>query len=423
MFSRFVQSLCAAVLCTAAIYGAAARVASAASPEYPSEETAVPVTLETFKAYALAHSPLAREIDARAAERLSEALTVVLARNPELDAEFRYPLSQEEIQDTEVTVSISQPMRLTSAALREQTRNLIAQAASDRQKLELLELSQEVTRCYTSLWSLSQKLASFRAARERLADSNRQIREATRKGLLSGGEERLLEAQIAEIKAASLEIEAQIAMARAELTRISALKIPPEKLVNPLFPPLPLHSELLQRALDNPLSITKRTALFERTAEKQLALARQNARGIIAPRIVFDHADSGSDRLGVGISVPLPFFNRNQPEIQQREVALQQQKAASQYLTNGAFEDELSALYLAVTTTERQLQIYRNEVIPNLLKSLYLQNQQLERGQGSVTQVWQIQQQLLSAESSAIDVWQSSIRARLQLWSLVGEEV
>src|SRR5690606_13020624 len=96
-------------------------------------------TLEDAKSAVLARSTLVAGIDARLAARLAEAADITRFHNPEVSAEFRAPSSRRE-RETEVEVSIGQPLRLSSSSLRSEVRMLLEKTASSEQRIEILEL-------------------------------------------------------------------------------------------------------------------------------------------------------------------------------------------------------------------------------------------------------------------------------------------
>ncbi|MCO6432531.1 MAG: TolC family protein [Deltaproteobacteria bacterium] len=378
-------------------------------------------TLEQYKGYAISKSPAAKQIDAKAAAKLAEALQAELGLNPELSSEFRSSSKDEE--DTEVEVSLSKPLRLGQSSLRKEISNLLNQSARQEQKADLLQLSQNVTGAYARLWGTNEKVEILKNAKPRLERSAVMVAEATSKGLLSGGEQAFFEAQAALIEAAMLEAIAEKAEARAELIRTSGLRWENEALLRPEFMPLSSCEEIKHIAKESEISPLKRSKLLAEAAERQLRLARKESYPLIEPRLVYEHADNGSDRFGAGISFPLPLFNRNQAEVKRREAELNSIQASNQYTASSSFDLEIDALCQAVQSLEKRSQILSSVVAAKLRQAVKLQEQQFGRGQGSPAQVWQSQRELLNAELAAIDSWQKAVGTRLMLWAVAGEEI
>jgi outer membrane protein TolC len=355
------------------------------------------------------------------AARLAEAADISRPLNPELSAEFRVPRSRDQ-RETEVEVSIEQPLRLSGSALRAEVKALLAKAASSEQRVELLDVSERITTLYTELWAQQEETNAIERARTRLTRTAAAVRRAAEQGLLSGGEASFFAAQATELQSLRLQHVSEGAATRAELIRFLGAPITASSLEKPGLPTLPAPDQVLDRAAENKYSERRRLRLLERTAERQLQLAEREALPDITPRLVYEHADDGSDRFGAGVSFPLPFYRRNQSEIARRRAALSEIRARLSYTEEETFQAELYAVHQKAQASAERAALYVDQVIPKLRTAVSQQEAQFERGQGSVLQLWQMQQELLRAELETVVAWQAAIQARLELWSLLGEE-
>lgn len=408
------SSVTIASVCLLLLWGGA--TPSGASPRMESQWT-----LEEAKAAALARNPLVARIDARLAARLEEAADTSRPLNPELSAEFRAPSSRHE-RETEVEVSIEQPLRLTGSSLRKEIETLLAKAASVEQRVEILELSQRVTSLYTELWSQQEKADAIERARTRMKRTASAVHRAAEQGLLSGGEASFFAAQTAELQALRQQHVSEGAATRAEFIRFVGTPITATSLQKPVLPTLPASAQVLDRAAENKYSDRARLRLLERSAQRQLQLAEREALPYITPRFVYEHADDGSDRFGAGVSIPLPLYRRNQSEIARKKAELSEIRARLSYTDEETFQAELFAIHQVAQAGADRAASYVDQIIPQLRASVSQQEAQFERGQGSVLQLWQMQQELLRAELEAVSAWQSAVQARLELWSILGEE-
>jgi cobalt-zinc-cadmium efflux system outer membrane protein len=166
-----------------------------------------------------------------------------------------------------------------------------------------------------------------------------------------------------------------------------------------------------------------RADLLLSLASEQRRLAELDAYPEVAPRLVYQHTNDGGDFFGAGITVPLPFFNRNQGEIARAEAeqsALSRKKAL---LEAGGLEAQVKALHGAALRADEQADIFAKKVLPAYEAALTSQERIFSQGKGSVLQVWQMLRIFNEARSEALSLHLAAATARIQLSLLVGEEV
>lgn len=382
------------------------------------------LSLEDVRAAALGKSPVVAELDEKFAAQIADAVEARLLANPEMSSELRTPVAGKEPRGhTEVEVALTQPIRLSDFGARSSLSSLLEKAATADQRLALLVLTQDVNVTYAKAWSLQEQRLTLRRAHERASRIQEIVSVAINKGLLGKGEASLFRCEVRRLLAEQAGVEAEMTNTVAELITLSGLELTDVVFAKPNLALLPSTQELLSDAESNQLSPASRQALLERVAEQQLAVAINDALPSIAPRLLYEHAENGVDRVGVGISVPLPVFNRNQAEIAKRRGELATIRERARYINGGALRSQIAALRNSAQAAMDQAVEYSEHIIPDFQAAFNYQTKQFEAGQGSIQLVWQSAQTLLSVQLTGIELWVKAASARAKLSSLVGEEI
>ena len=382
------------------------------------------VSFEELRAHTFSKSPLIASIDARFAHQLGEAIDIGLLQNPELELEAQYPRSYPDDRgDNEYAVSLSQPFRISDFGTRRKVRDLLEKAATQNQKLSLLELSQNLFLQYVRLWALKER-KNFVASMETVAKKKAKVvGKAREKGFLGTSEVKLFQAAAARLTTVLLGLDADIAQAQSELIKLSNLELKNISLRKPDELSVPTLEEARRRSKENPLGIRKRVELLERVAQKQSLLAKQDSTTGFTPRILYEHTDERKDFIGVGISFELPFFNRNQGEKIRTKAKERELRVRRQYLEGEGFLAQLAALVRRAEASAKQARTYEKRVFPLFKEALAAAEHQFEAGQTSVLQLWQTFGELNSANEELLEFWVRAYAARSELSLLLGDEL
>lgn len=387
-------------------------------------QTLVLLSLEQVKALALEKSPLVKQIDADFSKRVADSIEVTLLPNPEFSSEVRVPVAHSGARgDNEVDVSLAQPFRLSHFGLRREVSRLIEIAATSEQKAAILELTQSATLSYIKLWALQQKHSFLEEAKRRAERKAKAMKEAAVKGLLGAGDEKFFMAEERKIAAQLIGVDADIAVSVAELIRLTGCDIKNAKTLKPAIDTLQSVDDLLRKAHESTISIIGRANLLVHVADKQYQLADKDTFPALTPRLAYEHTDDEIDRIGVGISIPLPFSDRNQSERKSRLAELNAARAKATYANSKTFREEISSLRRSVDASLKQAVIYENEVVPAFRDALKAHEHQFEAGQGTILQVWQTQRELNNSQEQSLELWVKAFAARAQLSILIGEEL
>jgi len=390
----------------------------------PSIAVCAPISEDDVLRETLATSASIRAIDAETSAKLGEAISLRTLSNPELDGEVAKATHEAgDPGDNEYEVSLSQPLRISQFGTRQLVSRLMDKAATEQQKLSVLELTENTRLAYAELWAFEEAMQRIKAATERGERYAKQILNGKERGLFADGEVKLFEAEALRRKAELLSIEAIKIEALAKLVRLRGDNLTDRTLAKPSIIKLPSKDEILSLAEKGELPIQARQRLQAELASKQFALARRDSLPAFAPRIAFQHTDDGDDRIVAGFSMELPFFDRNQGERVQKQAASQSERVKSEYLLSDSFRSEILAALKRAELKSKESTLIENQIIPSLKAALSSFETQLKAGQGVLLQLWESQRELADVEREALSVWFESREAHSELRVLLGGEI
>jgi len=178
----------------------------------------VRLSLESFRAYALANSPLVAEIDRDYATQVAKAIETELLTNPELSGFQTWTrMYVDGANDPQSEVSLSQPIRLSNFGKRDKVAELLRKAGDTEKNIKLLEFSQNNTVNYVRLYSLQETVRVLQLAERDAGTKLETVRKHVREGLLSQGSEALFQGEKARLEAQRAGAQAELAMLQSEL--------------------------------------------------------------------------------------------------------------------------------------------------------------------------------------------------------------
>ncbi len=408
------------ILATTAI--ATATVASAATAVDPAPEPAAPLTLADAQRLALERNPelaaAQRELDATAAQILQGSLRP----NPELVLQADDSSRMSRTGSAQLDVPIETANK----------RGARIDAAERARDVAQVELSAQQLRLRTRVAAAFHEVL---AAQELLAlaqDSVNLARRATdiaAKRVIAGKV-----SPVEETRARVAEAGARVALAQADSElrnarrRLSALWGNP----SPMFtqaegalealPALPGDTELAQRLQQSPLVLRA-----ERELERRKSLV-----GVEQSRTVPDFTVSvgmkrreetvgagARDQVLVGVTVPLPVFNRNQGNLlealRREDKARDELQAARVSLAAGAYQARER-----VGARRQEAELLRTEVLPGAKSAYEAATIGFENGKFSFLEVLDAQRTLFAAKAQYLNAIAAFHAALAELEALIG---
>ncbi len=381
------------------------------------------ISLEEVLLEALSKSPAVSSIDANFQQGISEAFSTELWKNPELSSSVNIPVSyQGEKGDSEVEVSISQPVRLSFFGLRSALSELLSKVSHAEQQRELLEFTQKVHLSYVRLWGLNEKKAFLEEAENRAHKVREKLGSAGSPGVFSLGEKQLFVAATAKLGAERRGVEAEIKRGLAELLSLSSVSLQGRRLQRPDFSETSF-DEVKKIAEKGALPIQERMKLLRDVAQHQAQIAKVDAFPELTPQILYRHSDDEKEFFGVGISFALPIHDSNQAEKMKRNAMLKAAETQQRFFFGSSFNEQLNLRISSYKATLEQAEVFEKEVVPALKNAVENFEALLDAGQGGVLQVWQTQDELTDSQSKALELWVKASSERSELAILLGRQI
>ena len=382
------------------------------------------VSLDDFRAIAFKKSPLIAEIDAQYAGELAAAFEKEVLRNPELSVEQVWTHGEVGgADDPQSNIYLSQGLRLSNFGSRERVANLTRKAGDQQKRLRLLELNQKLKLQFYTLVSLQRAAEILGAAEDTAAKRVSAIREGVKKGLLSSGDEKLFEGEKYRLQAERMGVESSLALLQRELSRDLGVSCLLASKDIPAVSDIPEIDALLEKAKASSLSESARVDLLEALAKEETRLQELDAFPEITPRFAYQHTNDGGDFFGAGVTIPLAIWNRNQGERMKAQGAQAAVQARRQYLLDGGFEYQIRALRNAAVRSKTQADTFARKVVPAYQTALSAQERLYSAGKGNLMEIWQIFKSTNEAQLQSAKLLLESMKARVELSLLVGEEM
>lgn len=382
------------------------------------------ISLDTFRACAIKNSPLAAEIDREFSDALAQAFDTEILANPELQVDETYTrMNIGGSHDAQNQVSIGQPFRVSNFGSRQALAALMRKVGDGKRRAQLLELTQTLNLKFRTLSVLQQVERILSDAESYALKRAGSIREGVKKGLFSSGDESLLEGERYRLLAQKKSTTAAIYLLQSQIARSTGITDRIDAIFSADLGELPSDDQLLQKARESEISEKVRADLTTSLAEEQRCVAELDTVPQLAPRIVYQHTNDGGDFIGAGITLPLPFWNRNQSGIIRADADRKSAARISEYLNQGGLSAQIVNVRRAVAEYQDQSRIFLKSVVPSFEKALRSQEKLYQEGKGNVMQVWQTMRAYNEARTEALTLWLDAVSARIQLSVLVGEEI
>jgi cobalt-zinc-cadmium efflux system outer membrane protein len=382
------------------------------------------ITLDNLQALALRNSPHLAEFDSEYTSASSKAFEVETLANPELQAEHVYTtMDINGDNDPQANVSIAQRLKLSNLGQRGKVAELIRRMGDTQKRARLIEFTQKLSLQFHTLRTLQQSEMILIDA-ERLASKKvTLVHQGVEKGLLSEGDHKLFEGEKYRLQAQRRGLQGSISAVQGEISKAVGVICNWSASSELTIEPLPSEQELLALARQSSLSEVARADLLSELASEELRLAELDRYPEFAPRIVYQHTNDGGDFIGAGISIPLPFFNRNQGDISRTQAAYRAAQKRQELFAQGGLEMQVRSLRNTAAAAIDQAHLYSTKVVPSYEAALRSQERIYSQGKGNVLQVWQTLRLFNEARSEALAIQLAAITTRIQLSLLVGEVV
>ncbi len=378
------------------------------------------MSFDSLLEQAMTASPLVQQIEEAVVQQKATGIGMKTLPNAQLFGETKPYVDHRESNDVEYEIGLEQSIRPSDFGARSELAGLIAKASAVEQKLKLKEFEQGLLLAYGKAWALQEKTEFTQQALGRGERFVGSLRDLGEQGVVPESTAKLA---LAETKKLALELRAidgDRERALGELVRRSGVSLSGRRLEKPIFQKLP--STISKDAGAAPL-LFERVRLGAELGRAEEKLARLDAFPKFAPRLAFEHTSDGDDRINVGISIELPFSDRNQAGRMQAAAKSRSAQSQLRYLEAGRLSEEIALLLGGARSSIEQADRLQSEVIPLLEQSLSAAERELEAGQGNPIQIWQTLSELAMSHDRFLELWMKGLSERVELSILLGENV
>lgn len=274
-----------------------------------------------------------------------------------------------------------------------------------------------------NLFAAQEKALASREVADRLQAVREVLVQRDPAGLTPLLETRIIEATELSLQRRAGEATAAAQSANFELNQLrgdswrSEFKVQPPSL---RFPALPDTDALLASALTNNFELQmRRVELAQQGLKVALARNEQKPGVAIGPYLSEERAGDRETQVGIGITLPLPLWNRNSGKIE-TEKARQEQGATALLLTQRQLERQIMEKAFLYQTKVQEMARWREDSIQQFKDAAALADRHYRLGAVPIATYVELQKQYLEAVSALLDTQRDALEAGQELERLTG---
>ncbi len=276
-----------------------------------------------------------------------------------------------------------------------------------------------------NLFAAQEKAAAARDVAERFQALREVLVQRDAAGLTPLLERRIIEATELTLqrKASEAALEAQAALLELNQLRgqpwTNGLKVESEHLS---FPPAPDVDALLSATQTNNFELQMRQAELEQQGFRvSLAKNERKPAVTVGPYLAQERAGDRETQVGIGLSLPLPLWNRNTGKIATEE-ARQQQAATSLLVTQRSIERQVIERARAYQTKIAEMAKWRPDSVLQFKEAAALADRHYRVGAVPIATYVELQKQYLEAVEALLNTKREALEAGQELQRLTGLE-
>lgn len=245
------------------------------------------------------------------------------------------------------------------------------------------------------------------------------VRTQRREGEISALEANLAEIEYGRARARVLSARREATSAELELRRatgpgeVAALRLADEVPAAPASATLDLDS-LTALALGRRPDVAANAAAVQEFRALGTLARREALPNVRVGAVAERDAEGGDPRLGVGIGVALPFLNRNQGRIAERQAQAEQAELRRQAAALRV-RTEVADAYRSFVTAREEVAVYERDVLQPARENRALLETAYRAGKIDLPTLLLLRNQLLEAETGYWDAWLAARRALVDL--------
>ncbi len=378
------------------------------------------LTLSTALRDGLKSHPDILSADADLKVRLAETLAVAEIPNPRLEAEF-----QSLDKDPRLNLKLMQPVKRSYFGLRRNYAVIEQASARADARAQVAGVLNDVYNRYLELWTVQELQALRSQNREDLLGLRESLEKNVKAGQGGTVELALLEAEIASEAAEREALESQrLARSAALARRIGRRSGTVITVERPSGLPLPATSAALEsfsvRRTPLRLALLKR----EEAARARLAIARADRLGPMEAGLLVGHdIDHDNFSIGIGFTMDLPIWNRNEAAIAGAQASVDAARSELKQFEPARVSAVVKLRYQSALSAQESAIRYRSAVLPLFEAALSQARDAMAKGQGGITQLQPIVNRLTQTRMRAFELQIAALEARAELEGALGGRI
>ena len=186
------------------------------------------------------------------------------------------------------------------------------------------------------------------------------------------------------------------------------------------LPPAPNMDSLLAAALTNNFELQmRRTELEQQGFKVSLAKNERHPSFSVGPYLSQERTGGSETQVGMGVTIPLPLWNRNKGSIETAE-ARQQQAATSMLVTQRQIERQVAEQAMRYQAKLAEMGKWRPDSIEKFQEAAALADRHYRLGAVPIATYVELQKQYLEAVEALLDTKTEALEAGQQLELLTG---
>jgi cobalt-zinc-cadmium efflux system outer membrane protein len=390
----------------------------------PASTNAPPVALDTLVADVMEHNPELNFYRAEIAAAKGERRTVGTLANPEISTTLGNKRVSGVGDGVAWSVSAQQTFEwpgripLRKAIANQQTR--LAELGFVQFKAALAARTRSLS---VKLFAAQEKAAATREVADRFQSLREVLVQRDPAGLTPTLETRIIEAtELTLQRRASNATTAE----QAALLELNQLRGQPwtetVKVQRPALslPPAPDVDSLFAAALTNNFELQMRRAELEQQGFKvSLAKNERKPAFSVGPYVSQERTGDNETQIGIGVTIPLPLWNRNKGNIETAQ-ARQQQAATSIFVTQREIERRIADHAMRYQAKLMEIGKWRPDSIEKFQEAAALADRHYRLGAVPIATYVELQKQYLEAVEALLDTKTEALEAAQQLELLTG---
>lgn len=325
----------------------------------------------------------------------------------------------------DVQVSLAQPVELGARGARRDAASRLAERLDQEARAASWEVRREVTQAFASGVLGRQRVAVAtrvaRFAEEMLATTRRQLGAGEGNAI----DALVAEAEVARARQALLAAEQELRSSLIELCLLTGWPLETPPLVpaelEPVRAPPALASVLRKAAEGHPELLARRAETAEALANVRVADREARPTPVLGVQLTREGGVRGPDNdilLGT-LSVPLPFWERNQGARAERRVD-EALARAEEEVSRTALAGRIARAHSELSAASARVALFTSGAGASLEESLTLIQRGFDAGELPLSSVADARERLLEVQLSALDAYADYYRALAELESAVG---